>query len=140
MKNSQGSKNDPRTRAPPPEYWQTRPSPTRVVCRAYTAPPSLGGHLICTIQPGTFLGPVEDKEATDEFVTICVQGWWINVWGSKWGQNGTWFAHRVPDVEILLWEHDGWRHSAGPAELAAEWPAEWAAELPAEWPVVERQT
>ena len=88
------------------DYYCTRAHPTRVVCRAYTAPPSIGGHFITDIERGTSLGPVEDWEESDDFITICVQGWWVNVWAAARG--GVHYAFRYPNEEVESWRAAGW--------------------------------
>ena len=87
------------------DYFRTRPPPTRVRCRAYTAPPNRGG-LICSITPGTTLGPVEASVHSGQFVTIMVRGWWVNVWSAERG--GVNFAYRCEDAEVADWHFHGW--------------------------------
>ena len=48
------------------DYVQTAPLPTKIRCKAYTDPPSrvnnrivFEGGYICTLDPGTYIGPVE---------------------------------------------------------------------------------
>ena len=101
-------------------YVQTKRHPTRIRCKAYTAPPGGdGGDLITTIDPGTSLGPIEDVQHTSLFVTIMVKGWWINIW--HWRNNphelmtnniGINYATVYEQADIDEWEQHGWRHAA----------------------------
>ncbi len=68
--------------------------------------PPYGQHL-ATIEPGTYLGPVEDWNQSDQFATICVRNWWINVWSAA----GTYFAFPVPSIEVEGWHANGWSSS-----------------------------
>ena len=95
-------------------YALTKPSPTKIRCKAYTAPPLRGGELITTIAPGTSLGPIEAEEQSEMFVTIQVRGYWINIWRAHWNspdqKGGTNYATLVTQPEIDDWEQHGWRH------------------------------
>ena len=84
------------------QYYRTRPRWSKVRCVAYDAPP-FDGRYITTISPGTTLGPVENYLQTAQFTTICVRGYWINVW-----REGVHFAHRVPSREVRYWKSRGW--------------------------------
>ena len=53
---------------------------------------------LATIEPGTYLGPIEDVEHTSGFVTILVKGYWINVCAASKG--GVKFASIVPAKEV----------------------------------------
>ena len=90
------------------QYWRTREHET-IRCKAYSGPPSArggcGGDYICTIEPGTTLGPVETWLSTCAFLTILVRGYWINVWS---GANRCYFAHSVPWHEVQAWRARGW--------------------------------
>ena len=97
--------------APPPQpaagdYYLTNHS-GRSVCKAYTAPPRIGGKYICTIAKGTYLGPVTAVEITVDFVTIEVRGYWINIWSKI---NNAYFARRVRRVCVQHWVQCGWHH------------------------------
>jgi len=76
-------------------------------CKAYDAPPRVVGQYICTIAPGTCLGPVRDVELSNSHLTILVQGYWINIWCST---NNAYFASKVDRAEIQQWEARGWQH------------------------------
>ena len=53
--------------------------------------------------PGTYFGPVQWVAKRGGFVTVLVNGWWINV------QNlGIDFAKRVPDDVVHSWHVRGW--------------------------------
>ena len=84
------------------QYYVTRPWWSQVRCKAYDAPPP-HGQYIATIDPRTYLGPVEDYRESPFYKTICVRGQWINVWGS-----GVHFAFLVPDWERQEWTRRGW--------------------------------
>ena len=67
-------------------YWVTRPWPTRIRAKIYSAPPAVGtGHVIRSLEPGTRIGPVLSYEVTDTFVTIQIAEGWINVWCANGG-------------------------------------------------------
>ena len=92
------------------DYFRSRCVPTHVRVRAYSAPPPLG-HLLATLEPGTYFGPVEAVNQTDLFITVLVRGFWMNV--AKRHRSGTyltWFAFKVSDAEIEVWERKGWQH------------------------------
>ena len=77
-----------------------------IIRNAYTAPWPDGTH-ITNISPNTYLGPVENFLEGDRFTTICVRGWWINVWGSA--PKGKVYAHNVPTTIVQAWYARGWR-------------------------------
>ena len=89
-------------------YFRTPPRHSRKQCRAYDAPP-FDGRLLCTIAPDTTLGPVENYYESWRFVSICVRGYWMNVWGM--GDSGRYvnFAYRVSDTEVANWKRRGWQ-------------------------------
>ena len=88
--------------AQPGQYWRTKPAPTRIRCKAYSMPEPYGEYL-ATIDPGTYLGPVEMVDESSHYTAILVRGFWINVWG-----RGTYFAKVVPDSEVQGWYQQGW--------------------------------
>ena len=97
------------------QYWRTRDDHPKIKCIAYTAPPSAhrhgdGGAYICTIAPGTTLGPVETWLSTPNFVTVLVREYWINVWHVSSGRNGRecFYAHPIPDQDCQAWRDSGW--------------------------------
>ena len=94
------------------QYWRTKTHAT-IRCKAYTCPPlpEAGGRWICTITPGTTLGPVETWLSSESYVTILVRGYWINVWCST-SPRGTpvHFAIPVPQQEVAGWATRGWEH------------------------------
>ena len=57
-----------------------------------------------SIEPGTFLGPVETFVHSSEFATIFVRGYWINVW-----RQGTIYADKASSEVIADWRANGWR-------------------------------
>ena len=85
-------------------YFVTKPLPTKIRCKAYDMPVMFGGEHICTFDPGTYLGPVEAFTSTPDFMTICVRGYWINVWG--FGQP---YARLVDWTEVEAWRLQGWQ-------------------------------
>ena len=94
------------------QYWVTRSEKnTKIRCKAYTAPPlrGAGGCVICAIQPGTSLGPVENWVSTPRYVTLLVRGYWINVWCSSSPRgNAVFFARPVPLQKVEAWKLRGW--------------------------------
>ena len=74
------------------DYVRTKPLPTAIVCKAYTAPPSSvaypgsglsisGGEFITSFSPDTYLGPITAIEITRDFVTVQLHGdHWVNIW------------------------------------------------------------
>ena len=64
--------------------------PTSISCKAYATPPQgrgtppweWSGQYIATIEPATYLGPIESIARSDDFLTILVEGRWINVWSA----------------------------------------------------------
>ena len=90
-------------------YFRSMPHNERVVCKGYTSPPSRPGRCIGTVSPGTYLGPVSDVEHTHHFVTVRINGWWINIWTSQ-GPGVDCYASLVPYPEVHLWERHGWEH------------------------------
>ena len=89
------------------QYYRSRCLPTAVRCKAYAQPPP-DGEYITTIAPGTYLGPVEDWQFSERFATICVRGYWINVWTRRANGEGVHFATVEPDVEVQRWRKQGW--------------------------------
>ena len=92
------------------DYVQTAPLPTKIRCKAYTDPPSCvhgqivfeGGYL-CTLDPGTYIGPVEKIVYCEPYWTIRVRDYWINV-----SRNYTRFANKVESSEVECWKRYGW--------------------------------
>ena len=98
-------------------YCQCKPLPTRIRCKAYDVPPSVGirsgkdPHTV--MKPGEYLGPVEEMEHTPTFVSILVKGYWINIWradgkGIKAKGKGVDFASIVDEVTVARWVLNGW--------------------------------
>ena len=92
----------PRPRLALGQYYVSRPRPTRIRCKAYDQPPK-DGRLITTIEPATYLGPVENFIHSQTFATICVRGYWINVWCQ-----GVAYADCEDAAEVLRWKARGW--------------------------------
>ena len=75
----------------------------KIRCKAYTEPPGLdaygnyifSGQYIATIEPGTYLGPVETVIWTGEYQSILVRDCWINV-----NKGGSVFAKRVLPTSV----------------------------------------
>ena len=91
----------------PGDYVRTNTEYSRGVCKAYDAPPPRGQY-ICTIDPCTYLGPVEEVVETEKFTTILVRGFWVNVQihrPREWD-----FALKVPRFVVRGWEDSGWQH------------------------------
>ena len=87
------------------QYVQTRFfGKTR--CKAYTAPPPWGAY-ICTIEQGSFLGPIQEVIESREFTTVLVKGYFINVWAKSQRAQ---FARVVPLEESEAWCRRGWAH------------------------------
>ena len=78
------------------DYFRTRGSGSSR-CKAYSAPPGIGGRYICTVKQGIYLGPVGEYELTDRYLIIEVRSYWINVWDCS---NHVSFAHRVHDEKL----------------------------------------
>ena len=76
-------------------------------CKAYDAPPRVLGNYICTIDQGTYLGPIRDIELSNSHLTILVRGYWINIWSAD---NNAHFARKVDRAEIQEWAARGWQH------------------------------
>ena len=93
------------------DYYRTRGGHTRIRCKGYSAPPTVGGRWLGTCAPGTYLGPVEEFVSGCGFVTILVRGWWINI-SSEEGGRLVHFAYRVPPHEVLAWRRAGWYDAA----------------------------
>ena len=90
-------------------YWLTKPMPTKIRCKAYTEPYP-DGEYIATIEPGTYLGPVETFLDDDKYIAIRVNGWWINVQRNYPSINSaTMFAFPVPQNTVNEWRRLGWR-------------------------------
>ena len=85
----------------------SKPLPTRIRCKGYTAPP-YDGELLGTVAPGTYLGPVSTWLHTERCTTVLINDWWVNVWESRDGDLGTAFAYLVPDNVIEAWREQGW--------------------------------
>ena len=90
----------------PGDYVVTKKLPTRIRCKAYDNPPPYG-NLICVMEPETYLGPVERVCHSDEFTTIQVRGYWINVWSAR-DSGGVLFAYQVPRIVQDSWYEQGW--------------------------------
>ena len=91
------------------DYVQTAPLPTKIRCKAYTDPPSrvnnrivFEGGYICTLDPGTYIGPVEKIVYCEPYWTIRVRDYWINV-----SRNYTRFANKVESSEVECWKGTG---------------------------------
>ena len=78
---------------------------TQIVCKGYTAPPSQSGAYVGSVRPGTTLGHIAAVEHSEDFVSVKVNGWWINIWSARRG--GVDFALIVPDSEMKAWEEKG---------------------------------
>ena len=96
--------------APPPvlqlgEYVITRNDGTTARCKAYDAPCPFGIY-ICTIDPGTMLGPIEEVLDVGDYVTILVRGYYINVWAAS---NQYSFAFKVPSSTMSWYRSLGWQ-------------------------------
>ena len=96
----------PRPSIPLGSYVRTKPYPTRIRCKAYTAPYPDGLELR-TIDCNTCLGPVEKVLHTWEFCTIYVREYWINIWAAAGG--GVDYARLVDDRELAEWYAAGWK-------------------------------
>ena len=80
----------------------------KIRCRGYTAPPGFGGEFIKTIKSETCFGPVEETHSTEEFESVLVKGYWINVWSKR--NNGTNYALEVPFWVIMWQKGNDWEH------------------------------
>ena len=104
----------------PGDYIQTKPQPTRIVCKGYSQPPSCGGSYLGSLSSGIYIGPIVATEKTDRFVTVLIDGWWINIWRAKrdrslkrpherrFSSEGVVYAHVITREEACLWERNGW--------------------------------
>ena len=82
-----------------------------IVCKAYDAPYP-DGREITSIEPGTYLGPVESWLHMERCATICVRGWWIHVWARRHSgesYQGTTCATKVPEDMANRWRRVGWQ-------------------------------
>ena len=68
-----------------------------------------------TIPPGTYLGPVEKVEVGCGFLTVQVQGFWVNIWAANMRRapirgemHGTNYAKVVPRAVAQRWKRSGW--------------------------------
>ena len=76
----------------------------RARCKAYSDPPHIGGHYICTYEMGEVIGPIKVVIKSAEFVTVLVEGGeYINVerCAGPDGRGGCKFARRVMPSELL---------------------------------------
>ena len=87
---------------------------SKIRCVAYTDPPSIGGAKIATIPQGTYLGPIEKIEFCCGFLTVQVQGFWVNIWAAnmrpapiRGEMNGINYAKVIPRAEAQRWERAG---------------------------------
>ena len=98
------------------DYYRSRLAPTRIRCKGYDAPldpaTGQGGQYCGTMSPGTYFGPVEECLLTPTYLTVLVNGWWVNVWKMDNrafpNPSGTNFAHRVNPHEVARWKAQGW--------------------------------
>ena len=113
--------------------------PTRIRCIAYSATPGdlmardscCGGPRITEIEPGTYFGVITGIIKSRDFLTVRIaSNYWVNVWRydplfsccdcrAPCGMchclchsslMGVWFAQKVPDAEVSVWEYSGWKH------------------------------
>ena len=93
------------------QYWRTYASRgySTIQCRAYNGYPPEGQYL-CTLDPETSFGPVQAWVDGPVFSSVCVRGFWINVWKAHAPneQHGVWFAHPYPPWEVASWRRRGW--------------------------------
>ena len=111
----------PRPSPRPGDYVQAKPRPTSIVCKGYSRPPRYNGNRLGTIPAGTYLGPIIAVEDSDRFVTVLIDGWWINIWRAKrhrdagghtgptFSSEGVDYAHVITREEARRWEDDGWK-------------------------------
>ena len=60
--------------------------------------------------PGTYIGPVDKVEHTEEYVSIRVRNHWVNIWRSKEQEVfGMEIARLVPRAEVKQWRSRGWK-------------------------------
>ena len=55
---------------------------TKIRLKGYTAPPP-SGISIQTIDPAATLGPVQRVVHSQDFTSVLINSWWINVWASS---------------------------------------------------------
>ena len=94
-------------------YVRAKCPPTKIVCKGYYGAPSVArvgsdSGWLGNIQPGSYLGPIAAVDHSERFVSVLVNGWWINIWASEGG--GRTFAFPVPGQEVRRWERRGWEH------------------------------
>ena len=80
-------------------------------CKVYTAPPHVGGQYVRTLDQGEVIGPIEVVLLSEEFVTIYVDGIYINVerrrvFGAHVG-NSRKFARKLTRSEIRHYHATG---------------------------------
>ena len=111
----------------PGDYIQARPPPTRVEVKGYSAPPSIGGNYVGRVTAGAYVGPIIAVEHSEQFVTVLVDGWWINIWSanphpirgnSRRSTYGVDFAYVITQDEALSWERRGWRFRRSDGQAA----------------------
>ena len=93
------------------QYILSKPLPTLSRCKAYNAPPP-DGNYICTIDPSTYIGPIDAVVESEVFITIRCRTFWINIWKSKRGSvdRGISFAKVISREVSDNWCQRGWVH------------------------------
>ena len=100
------------------DYLRTREGAHGAVCRAYSAPPDVchetfqirgGGAHLATLDPGTYIGPVEEFCVSVRFVTVLIRSYWINVWvRTPHRRRGVSLVTHVLASDVTDWYAHGW--------------------------------
>ena len=87
--------------------FQNRDAPV-VTLGSWLPPPEKrhgrDGTLISTewqMPTGAYIGPVTEVKETDKYVSVCVKGWWFDVWMRTRGKErlGTRYANQVTETD-----------------------------------------
>ena len=62
---------------------RTRPAPTRIVCKVYSAPPGEGGEFLVSLPQGTVIGPVQEVRWQHGFLSVRIEIGWVNVYSAR---------------------------------------------------------
>ena len=93
----------PRPTVVPGEHWISNSPPathpwSRSRCKGYDAPPHVGGRYLYTLPPDSLIGPIEVVVTSETFVSVLVDGAYINLWSRS--SNSVLLARRATDSEV----------------------------------------